>query len=70
LEIPKSGDFELQTKQKTPSVAGGRLGIQVERKNYDKTLSIACLTKTSPDPTTEVAGLGLRLDLASIRILA
>jgi len=39
-------------------------------KNYKETLSFFCFTETSPIPTTEVAKMGLRFDLASIRILA
>jgi hypothetical protein len=44
--------------------------MQVDRKNYNKVLSFSCVTKTSPNPTTGVAELGLRLDLASMRMLA
>jgi hypothetical protein len=38
--------------------------------NYRGNLSLSCFTETSPVPTTEVAEMGLRFDLASIRILA
>ncbi len=58
-------------KQKAPSVVGGRFdGIQIDTKNYRDTLSFFCFTETSPIPTTIVAEMGLRLALASIRILA
>jgi len=40
--------------------------------NYNNALLILfpVLTETCPNPTTEVADVGLRLDLASIRMLA
>ena len=44
--------------------------MQIDTKNYRDTLSIFCFTETSPIPTTEVAEMGSRLDLASIRMLA
>ncbi len=44
--------------------------MQVDIKNYGKSLPVSCLTKTCPNPTTEVADVGLRLALASIRMLA
>ena len=44
--------------------------MQIDTKNYRDTLSLFCFTETSPIPTTEVAEMGPRLDLASIRILA
>ena len=44
--------------------------MQLDAKNYKDTLSIFCCTETSPIPTTEVAEMGSRLDLASIRMLA
>ncbi len=57
--------------KKAPSVVGGRFhGIQIDSKSYKETLSFSCFTETSPIPTTEVAEMGLRFDLASIRILA
>ncbi len=43
---------------------------QIDKINYGKRLPISCLTETCPDPTTEVVDVGLRLDLASMRILA
>ena len=46
------------------------MGRQVDRINYGKYLPISCLTETCPDPTTEVVNVGLRLDLASMRMLA
>jgi hypothetical protein len=52
-------------KQKTPSVIGERFGLQVDIKNYSKSLPIPCLTETCPNPTTEVVDVGLRLALAS-----
>ena len=43
---------------------------QVGINNYSKILLISCSSETCPDPTTEVVNVGLRLDLASMRILA
>jgi len=57
-------------ENKKPSVVGGLYGIQIDIKNYRETLSFFCFTETSPIPTTEVVEMGLRFDLASIRILA
>jgi hypothetical protein len=55
-------------------LSGERFGEkQVTRKNYSNALLfiVSCLlTETSPNPTTEVAEKGFRLDLASIRMLA
>jgi len=61
----------VQTKQKAPSGVGGRFdGIQIDRMNYKDNLSFFCFTETSPVPTTEVVEMGLRFDLASMRMLA
>jgi len=57
--------------KKAPSVVGRRFdGIQIDTQNYRDALSFFCLTATSPVPTTEVGEMGLRLDLASMGILA
>jgi hypothetical protein len=40
-------------------------GLQGDMKNYNKFFIYSCLTKTCPDPTTEVVDMGLRLALAS-----
>src|SRR5690349_3374269 len=64
-------DIHKHKTKKAPSVVGGRFdGIQIDRMNYKDKLSFFCCTETSPVPTTEVAEMGLRFDLASIRILA
>ena len=52
-------------QQKTPSGIGERLDRQADAKNYSECLSISCLTKASPNPTTGVAEMGLRLALVS-----
>jgi hypothetical protein len=82
LEFSKSGPIGMfsrcqrklwtpSKKIKAPSVVGGRFdGRQISIENYRSTLSFFCLTETSPIPTTEVAEMGLRLDLGSINKLA
>jgi hypothetical protein len=62
--------LESDEIKKAPSDIGGRFRLQVDINNYSKTLPFSCLTETCPDPTTEVVNVGLRLDLASIRMLA